>query len=1108
MDKRFKEALAGLNAEQRQAVTALDGPVLVIAGPGTGKTQLIAARVGYILQKTDTPPEAILLLTFTEAGVEAMRGRLEQLIGRPAYNIQLSTYHAFGGEIFRRYPQYFEDKALRLVQELGTDTLLRDIVAKLPYSNPLKFADSYIGDLKNFISECKRALLSPDDISAVAKENTQFIKQASRLCRTNLSKLTVVSRKAVPAFEAILSALAEITAPAMPQAIFPLVNMAQTELEAALSHFNETAKTGHLTEWKRNWLARNARGDYIFDGQRLNDRLAAAAGIYRQYQKNLARQRLYDYDDMILRAIEILETNRDLKYSLADRYSYILLDEFQDTNPSQFKLIKLLTDHPVHEGRPNVLAVGDDDQAIYSFQGADHANMAGFVQHYKDVRVISLKQNYRSARALVDLARNISTQINDRLYSRFKGAKKELVAAGVRLPEPPKITALEFKSDAAQYQWVSEEIKSLIKQKIPASQIAVLAPKHRYLVPLLPYLAQNRLPTRYERRENILDEPLVRQLEQMSRLVLALGAGDEDLANALWPEVLSYDFWQTPTERIWSISWQSRQTDEPWTAILLNDEALNHIAAFFIRLAALLPTTTIEQQLDALIGTPGTAQELKLPQSSPLYDYYFSAASSQDDPLRFSELISELNILRSRLRDWRQDDIQTLGLRSFVDFIDGHRAANLNILNTSPYFGAADAINLLTAYGAKGREFQAVFILAALDEVWGSASRNQGYRLALPPNLAYIRYQGTSEDERLRLLYVAATRAHTRLYFTSYKQDLAGKPATRLKYLNFTTDSRGRLTVKALPQRFNQVIEDESDSLSLQVAGSYWTDRHVPPFKPKLIEVLQPRLKNYQLSPTDLNHFINLAHYGPEEFFMKCLLYFPGAPSVTAGFGTAMHNSLSAAGRILRSEGRLPTASRLNEIFEAQLGRIELPPDELANLARRGRDSLKPWLAQSGPELKPNDRYEYNFQREGVDVAGVRLNGRIDRMIIDEKRRAISVVDYKTGRPYQRWQNNVIKLHVFRHQLVIYKLLAEGSARFGKYTVDKGMVEFIEPDETGAIVRLELNFDKELVERTAKLARAVWQSVQSLKFPDTSAYPPTVAGIRQFENDLIKKDTG
>jgi len=122
----------------------------------------------------------------------------------------------------------------------------------------------------------------------------------------------------------------------------------------------------------------------------------AAATIYEQYLSELASQGLFDYDDMILRAIRGLEAHAELRYTLQERYLYLLLDEFQDTNVAQARLVELLTDSPVHEGRPNVLAVGDDDQAIYAFQGANYSHMLSFYQRYKDVTVVPLTQNYRS----------------------------------------------------------------------------------------------------------------------------------------------------------------------------------------------------------------------------------------------------------------------------------------------------------------------------------------------------------------------------------------------------------------------------------------------------------------------------------------------------------------------------------------------------------------------------------------------------------------------------------------------------------------------------------------------------------------------------------------
>jgi DNA helicase-2/ATP-dependent DNA helicase PcrA len=137
VEKKFREAYAGLNAEQKTAVQTIDGPVLVIAGPGTGKTQLLSTRVGYILQKTDAQPQNILALTFTEAGVDAMRERLTDFLGQAAYDVNIGTYHAFGSELLRRYPEYSESYDFQPADEVAADSLIREILEAAPYSNPL-----------------------------------------------------------------------------------------------------------------------------------------------------------------------------------------------------------------------------------------------------------------------------------------------------------------------------------------------------------------------------------------------------------------------------------------------------------------------------------------------------------------------------------------------------------------------------------------------------------------------------------------------------------------------------------------------------------------------------------------------------------------------------------------------------------------------------------------------------------------------------------------------------------------------------------------------------------------------------------------------------------
>ena len=202
MDGEFKTAFDGLNKKQLEAVETIDGPVLVIAGPGTGKTQLLSTRVGYILYQTDTLPQNILCLTFTEAGVAAMRQRLTSFLGPAAYDVNLSTYHAFGSELIRRYPEYAGGYGLEPIDEVGSDSLIREILEGLPYSNPLKSADTYARDLRSFMSDCKRSLLKPADLRQLALNNQDFIEKASAVVSHTLKNFNRIDKTSPALFAA------------------------------------------------------------------------------------------------------------------------------------------------------------------------------------------------------------------------------------------------------------------------------------------------------------------------------------------------------------------------------------------------------------------------------------------------------------------------------------------------------------------------------------------------------------------------------------------------------------------------------------------------------------------------------------------------------------------------------------------------------------------------------------------------------------------------------------------------------------------------------------------------------------------------------------------
>lgn len=461
---KFETAYQQLNNAQRRAVDAIDGPVLVVAGPGTGKTQLLSARVAHILRSTDTLPQNILCLTFTESGAQNMRQRLTQFIGKDSYDVAISTYHAFGGDLIRRFPEYFTETRLeRPVDELGKRQILSQIVDNLSYRSPLKQTRHHLGDLMSTISEVKRGLLTPRSLRDIAKANLDTIQQASQTTKTALAEHTqrLPSKLAVaePLFRQILDTLQTIADGAAVKPPFEnLAAVAAKQLAQALETAIETNKTTPLTKWKNSWLAKDSNNQFILAGTLEANRMSELATVLKAYETALADRGLYDFDDMILHSIDALEKNLDLKYTLQEQYQYLLLDEFQDTNAAQLRLVELLTDNPASEGRPNVLAVGDDDQAIYAFQGAQYSNMLDYFHLFRNVLVINLSENYRSTATILATAKQIAGQISDSLRGSFPELQKELIATATDTTHAG-VVRTEYISEVAERAGIAASLK-------------------------------------------------------------------------------------------------------------------------------------------------------------------------------------------------------------------------------------------------------------------------------------------------------------------------------------------------------------------------------------------------------------------------------------------------------------------------------------------------------------------------------------------------------------------------------------------------------------------------------------------------------------------------
>ena len=1118
MEETYHKALSGLNVAQRRAVDAIDGPVLVIAGPGTGKTQLLSVRVAHILQQTDTLPQNILCLTFTENGAENMRERLTRFIGQAAYDVNISTYHAFGGDLIRRFPEAFAETRLQTpADDLTRRQLLREIVDGLSYRNPLKQLQHHLGDLLGTISEVKRALLTTEDLLAIARENATFIAAANAVVAEIMKDFSVMPRgaaKAQPLFESLFTELQALVPDQPINARFgSLAELAVTELAEALQEASASGKTTPLTAWKNAWLAKDAENRFVFDGALQNHRIQALADVFEQYQSALAEHGWYDFDDMILRSIEALERRPELRYSLQEKYLYILLDEFQDTNAAQLRIVELLSDNPVHEGRPNVLAVGDDDQAIYAFQGAQYSNMLDFYRMYRDVLVVNLTENYRSTADILLTAENVASQIAARLTNHFGDSSKTLHAVTKQPSKQAQLARHEFSSDVAQYDWIATQIKQLIDAGTSPSEIAVLAPKHRQLEPLVPYLAELEVPIRYEKRENILEAPVVRQIITMSKLVLALQSRDFETADSLWPEVLSFDFWNIPTRELWQLSWRiqetAREEQSHWTKALLDaDQPHFQIPALLMAaLAGRVATETCEQLLDYIIGTDAVPTHATGSETvrSPLRSFYTGEAVQHTNPDLFYDTISHLTVLRAKLRDYEATHDDAFTLPDLIRFVEMYENAEERMLNTSPYNQQADAVQLMTVFKAKGLEFEHVFLPCCQDEVWGGSSRGNTNKLTLPPNLAPIRHAGANDDERLRILFVAITRAKYSLWLTSFAQTFAGKATKHLKYLNEQEQPDGSFRSLVLPEHAQAVQLSDHQAPTLDSLELNWRQRHINGRNTtELKGLLSKRLQHYQLSPTHLTCFIDLEYGGPETFFFRTLLRFPEAPSADSQYGDAIHATLEWLQHHVTEKGAVPSIPDVVNHFKERIRSSKLAPTRLPLLEERGEKALVTYLAQRSHIFKPGDKAEHNFRREGVFVDDVHMAGKVDRLEIDPKAKTITVVDYKTGKSHSRWSSEA-RLHKYQLQLYCYKLLIEGSHTFKGYTVTAGRIEFVEPDSEGHVHALELSFNDSELARVKKLLQAMWHRVQDLDFPDISGYSTNLAGTKAFEAWLLEE---
>lgn len=477
--KTFKTEYSKLNKEQQEAVNTLFGPVMVVAGPGTGKTQILAMRIAnMLLSDAQIAPQNILCMTYTDEGKKNMRDRLYKLIGaETASLIHVHTYHSFCNDIIQQNPSYFENNDLEIVSELEELEIIQKILNTIQkghlFYNP-----------KNPYKE------------------TQYLLNLFRKMKQENWKADWLTQKIYE------------------------------EIEEINNNPNYLSKTGKNKG--------KLKADYIKKVERLQKTIAGIS-FFDVYNENLIEKNRYDYNDMIQWVLNALEKNESLLLSYQEQFQYILVDEFQDTNGSQMYLLELLNNYD--EAPNFFIVGDDDQSIFrFQGASIENMLRFEKKYKSHGLKVICLKTNYRSTQGILNTADDLISKAEVRLSHNNDLLIKKLVAYNTqefKLDSKPIL--LSFLNQRHEQIYIAQKIKQLIDEGVKPSQIAVLYLKNDMCKSISEYLAKLDIPFFMKRKQNILQDAFGKQLVNLLRYI-AMESQVPGSADELLFEILHYRF--------------------------------------------------------------------------------------------------------------------------------------------------------------------------------------------------------------------------------------------------------------------------------------------------------------------------------------------------------------------------------------------------------------------------------------------------------------------------------------------------------------------------------------------------------------------------------------
>jgi len=987
-NEKFQQALANLNPEQLAAVNKMDGPVLVVAGPGTGKTQILAARIGKILTDTDALANEILCLTYTDAGAIAMRKRLFEFIGPDAYRINIYTFHAFCNEIIQENLEYFGKLNLEPLSELDGAMLFRELVDEFPNEHLLK---RFTGDIYFDAPRLKRLF------STMKSEGWD---------------------------EAIIAA-------AVKEYLDDLPNREEFIYKRANS------KAGiNIGDPKQKDI--DAEADKM-------QKLLAAVGEYKNYSKKMADKGLYDYDDMIIWVLKAFRENPEILRKYQEHYQYILVDEFQDTSGSQNELLRFLLNY---WETPNVFVVGDDDQSIFKFQGANMNNIIDFANDYvKSLYTVVLKNNYRSNQHILNISKALIDNNKIRLTEALK-LDKDLRSSHPRFDEltvQPVIR--EYENPGKEVVDVAMQIKKLITMGTSPDEIAVIYRNHSQVEELLQYLDVQKIAVNTKRKIDVLEQPFGEKIITILRY-LAMEMDSPYSGDELLFEIMHYDFFNIPPIEIAKASIAVAKENY---ATFSNDKPKTSLRRYIS-----------EMRTPAQPGLFDNTQNVEMKFLMSDIDHLLKESVSNTLQAFFQQVIAKMGILRYIMQQQDKGTHMQM-LTSFFDFlkdesrkkpeiklsdliltIDLMKKNNIRLSLNQVIF-SDKGINFLTAHGSKGLEYEYVFFIGCDKRTWDSKGRNNGF--SYPDTLTQSRADDIAQkEESRRLFYVALTRAKQCLMISYSATDKNGKDQEASQFI-------GEILADT------HLITEHPQVNEIDMLDFYATQFSVDD-KPK-VELLDKNyinqlLQNYTLSVTHLNNYLDC----PLRFYFQCLIRVPSGKSPAATFGQAVHWALNRTFKKLKEWGdEFPPTEEFMKEFRWYM--------------YRNRDSFTKadfkLRVDYGEKILPA-YYELNVASwnkiaitertiKNIEIEGVPIKGNLDKIEFEGKN--VTVVDYKTG----KLKNAKEKLHGptddqlnggdYWRQAVFYKILIDHD-RTNDWQVVNTVFDFVEPVKEGEYYKEKL----------------------------------------------------